>query len=239
VGTSSGLWEVPLDGGPWKQLHDETVTEVLDVRELPNSTLCVAFPYGVATSEPGDHGALRWTCRSHGLQINERFSSQLLAPTPERGTLIVGCEAGVLVADPVRWRWSRTSLMGSPCRALAEWGGRLWAGTDGKGVWWSEDGVQWRKAGLSEEDETVFCLAEAGGEIIAGTAVGLVVGEAGGSWRRVGPRLRVTAAAALHGTWVIGASPGGVWYSTDGGKSWTCVPGFATVRSVLPPGSDK
>jgi len=93
-------------------------------------------------------------------------------------------------------------------------------------------------AGIGEDHETVFCLAGAGGEILAGTAVGLVVGKADGSWRRVGPRLRVTAAAALHGMWVIGASPGGVWYSTDGGTSWTCAPGFVTVRSILPPGSN-
>ena len=235
VGTNGGLWEIPPDGGRWRQLHDETVTEVLDVCELPGGPLCVAFPYGVATADPGDLGTLRWICRSEGLEVNERFSSRLLAPLSSSGPLLVGTEAGVLSLSTDGWEWRRSSLMGSPCRALARWRGRLWAGTDSRGIWSSEDGESWVQAGLGGGRDAVFCLAPQGELLLAGTSAGLTVTDGTGEWRRVGPRLRVTGVAAAGETIVLGASPGGLWHSVDGGVRWNASPGCSMVRAISAP----
>ena len=239
VGTSAGVWLVEQQKARWRQLHDETVTEVLDVCEIhgrgSGRELCVAFPYGVATAEPFRSAPLRWTWRSHGLEVNERFSSRLLSPWEPGAPLVVGCESGVLCVDPSDWKWRRTSLTGRPCRALARWQHRLWAGTDDGGVWHSEDGVHWTRAGRGLDRAAVFCLAADGDTLLAGTAEGLAVFTGGSHWRRVGPRLRITAAAAREGTIAVGASPGGFWHSRDGGQSWASTPGFASVRAISAP----
>lgn len=240
LGVGSGAWEVREDPDPWVQLHDETLTEVLDLARIGGEPgLVAATAYGVATGARDDLGAVRWSFHSDALAVNERFSNAVAVDPEDPRRWVVGTEAGVLAAEEGGRRWACTNLMGVPvrtvCRALGAW----WAGTDGRGIWTGPDGLSWRKAGAGLDDGTAFALAEIGGRLIAGTLQGVVVGDGRGRWYPVGPRALIAAVAAhpdQPGFWAAGAVPGGLWTTQDAGKSWHQTPGLpSTIEAVLAP----
>ena len=256
----SGLWEwsigtVPADqadqidqAGPtdkpdrWKQLHDETVTEVMAIAPIEGSPGVVAgSPYGIATGQYDAAGAVRWIHHSDSLRVNERFTNAILVHPDDSKTWLVGTEGGVLIADDSGAAWRRTSLSGTAVRALAFIHGQFWAGTDDRGIWRSEDGARWDSVGHTPDGGAVFELTLAGDDILAGTEHGVAVGDGSGHWVRTGPR-HLCAAVRCHpvstSTWLAGATPGGLWYTEDGGNTWQHVPGFANVRAILPPETD-
>ena len=238
VGVGSGLWEVDFEGGFWKQLHDETLTEVLAVDALPGDPgVLAASAYGVATGKRDELGAVRWSFWSDELRVNERFSNAVLAT--EDGRWLVGTEAGVLVAEDGGRRWTRTSLMGGPVRGLCRALGSFWAGTDERGIWRSEDGLRWERAGRGLDEGTVFALTESAGRIIAGSLDGVLVGDGEGRWHRVGPQMLMAAVAAHpveEDVWMAGGDPGGLWITEDGGKKWQQTGGITTrVEAILAP----
>lgn len=226
----------------WKQLHDETVTEVMAIAPIEGSPGVIAgSPYGIATGQYDDAGAVRWTHHSDGLRVNERFTNAILVHPDDSKTWLVGTEGGVLIADESGAAWRRTSLSGTAVRALAFFHGQFWAGTDDRGIWRSEDGTRWDSAGHTPDGGAVFELTLAGDDIIAGTEHGVAVGDGSGHWVRTGPR-HLCAAVRCHpvqpSTWLAGATPGGLWHTEDGGNTWQHVPGFANVRAILPPETD-
>jgi ligand-binding sensor domain-containing protein len=238
-----GMWEVFPDRPGWVQLHDETLTEILAISPGSGDPgIVAASPYGVALGKRGDHGETHWTARSDGLSVNETFSNALLADPTAPGRLLVGTEAGLLVYTEVDGRWERSSLSGTPCRALCHAHGFFWAGTDDWGVWRSVDGLAWDQAGRGLDDGAVFSLASSEEELVAGTLHGICVGDGVGTWRRRGPRMLVSA-VAVHpkrgGPWLAGGTPGGLWYSQDAGDTWRQTGEFNTVRSILPPKGEK
>jgi len=244
----SGLWEW-WNGSDqagqtdrWKQLHDETLTEVMAIASVEGSPGVVAgSPYGIATGRYDSTGAVRWTHHSDALLVNERFTNNILVHPDDPATWLVGTEGGVLIAEDSGAAWQRTSLSGTAVRALAFIHGQLWAGTDDRGIWRSEDGARWDSAGHTPDGGAIFELTLAGDDILAATEHGVAVGDGSGHWVRTGPR-HLCAAVRCHPvsttTWLAGATPGGLWYSEDGGKTWQHVPGFANVRAILPPETD-
>lgn len=241
--TMWGVWHVEA-ALPWRQLHDETLTEVLGIAlndcdpQVEENGLAAVSPYGLAFSEPGEHGATRWHSQEHGLSLNERFSSALLADADAPGQWIVGTEAGVLIWDSASGQWLRTNLTGLPCRALLRARGSLWAGTDGGGVWRSIDGVTWQRAGTGLDNDSVFSLAAAGERILVGTLRGICVGDGDTTWQRSGPSLLISAVAAhptQGGLWLAGAFPGGLWRSDDSGCGWRQVGDFDSVHRIMAP----
>jgi len=234
VGVGSGLWEVDF-GGIWKQLHDETLTEVLAIAGVSGDPgVVAASAYGVATGARDELGAVRWTFHSDELRVHERFSNAVLVDGD--GRWLVGTEAGLLVAEDGGRRWTRTSLMGTPvwglCRAL----GAFWAGTDERGIWRSADGLRWERAGGGLDGATAFCLAESDGKLVAGTLEGVAVGDGQGTWHRVGPRM-LTAAVGTHpaegDVWLAGADSGGLWITENGGGRWQQVDGLPTAVEAI------
>ncbi len=226
----------------WKQLHDETLTEVMAIAAIEGSPGVVAgSPYGIATGRYDDAGAARWTHHSDGLRVNERFTNAILVHPDDPTTWSVGTEGGVLIADESGAAWRRTSLSGTAVRALAFIHGQFWAGTDDRGIWHSEDGARWDSAGHTPDGGAVFELTLAGDDILAATEHGVAVGDGSGHWVRTGPR-HLCAAVRCHpvstSTWLAGATPGGLWYTEDGGNAWQHVPGFVNVRAILPPETD-
>ncbi|MEW6752256.1 MAG: hypothetical protein AB1505_14935 [Candidatus Latescibacterota bacterium] len=234
-GAGCGVWMVDLDGGRWEQLHDETLTEVLDLAPLPGDPgLLAASAYGVATPARDALGAARWTFWSDGLGVNERYSNAALVA--DDGRWLVGTEAGVLVAEEGGRRWSRTSLTGRAVRALCRALGSWWAGSDAGGIWRSADGLRWDPAGQGAEQATVFALSAAGDRLLAGTLEGVLAGDGAGPWQRSGPRL--LAAAVVSDpldprVWLAGGVPGGVWYTLDAGARWQQVAGLPSVAEAL------
>lgn len=223
----------------WKQLHDETLTEIMAIASINGSPGVVAgSPYGIATGRYDDAGAVRWTHHSDALRVNERFINAILVHPGDSSSWLIGTEGGVLIADDSGASWRRTSISGTAVRALAYIQGRFWAGTDDRGIWRSEDGVRWDSAGHTPDGGAVFDLMLAGDDIVAATEYGAAIGDGSGHWVRTGPR-HLCAAMACHpastSTWLAGATPGGLWYTEDGGQSWQQIPGFVNVRAVIAP----
>lgn len=253
----SGLWEWPNDTdqadrtahedqsgrpdqtGRWKQLHDETLTEIMAIASIGGSPGVVAgSPYGIATGRYDDLGAVRWTHHSDGLRVNERFTNAILVHPDEPATWLIGTEGGVLIADDSGAAWRRTSISGTAVRALACIHGQFWAGTDDQGIWRSEDGERWDSAGHTTDGGAVFELMLAGDDIVAATEHGVAIGDGSGHWVRNGPR-HLCAAIRCHpgstSTWLAGATPGGLWFTEDGGQAWRQIQGFVNVRAIIAP----
>ncbi|MXW06123.1 MAG: hypothetical protein F4Z81_13815 [Gemmatimonadetes bacterium] len=238
----SGLWEWPNDSDQvdrWKQLHDETLTEIMAIASIEGSPGVIAgSPYGIATGRYDDLGAVRWTHHSDALRVNERFTNAILVHPEEPTTWLIGTEGGVLIADDSGAAWRRTSISGTAVRALACIHGQFWAGTDDRGIWRSEDGERWDSAGHTADGGAVFELMRAGDDIVAATEHGVAIGDGSGHWVRRGPR-HLCAAVRCHpgsmSTWLAGATPGGLWYTDDGGHTWHQIPGFVNVRAIIAP----
>jgi hypothetical protein len=242
AGGGGGLWRIDPAAGSWIQLHDETLTEVLGIAAEGSP---VASAYGLATGVPempwtasadDPPPPLRWRFHSDGLPPDGRFSNAVIRDPNDGDRWMAGTEAGVLVFSRAGASVERTGLAGFPVRALLADRERIWAGTDGHGVWGSADGILWSRMGTGLDEGTVYCLAPAeDGILLAGTLEGLFVGDGSGRWRPRGPGLPVVAAAAGD-AWAIGAMPGGLWFSTDRGAGWRQSGEFTGVGALLSPG---
>ncbi|MBT3342645.1 MAG: twin-arginine translocation signal domain-containing protein [Gemmatimonadetes bacterium] len=223
VGGGAGVWEVPAHGW-WVQLHDETLTEALGLAPLPGDPgVLVASAYGIATGRRDEIDAVRWSFHSDSLSPDDRFTS---AVAVLGGHWIAATEQGVLSSDGDHSQWHPSNLRGVAVRALTHLQGQLWAGSDGRGVWRSDDGQHWSAAGSGLDGVIVYDLAADNGVLLAATERGVYVGDGSGPWRHMGPDLRIDAIGAAGGTWIAGADPGGAWKSADAGQSWHQVSGF-------------
>ena len=235
IGADHGLWEYIGRAQQWRQLHDETLTEIMALAPIPGDPgLLVATPYGIARGRRDELGAARWTALSDPLPVNRRFSCSLLILAPDRW--LVGTEDGLMLVHGDAWK--ATDLTDTPVRALLQTPGGLWAGTDRRGLWHSPDGQTWTPAG-SGLAPAVYALAPAGDRILAGTECGLFIGDGESSWRQIGPRALFAAVGtdpgAPHTSWLAGATPGGLWYTGDAGRGWRQVGPFKHVRALIPP----
>lgn len=238
IGANHGLWEWRRDEKRYVQLHDETLTEVLGLAATTGDPgLVAACPYGIATARRDELGAARWTFHSDSPIPDERFSNALLIDPDHPDHWLVGTEAGAFVYSAKDGQWLASDLMGTPVRAVLSARGRAWAGTDDRGVWHSEDGLHWERAGSGIEG-AIYALHDAGTELLAATQYGIATGDGEGPWTLLGPRLSttcITADSRHPGTWMAGASPGGLWYTRDSGIHWQQAGHFKHVRVVLVP----
>jgi hypothetical protein len=241
VATSNGLWQAPEDGGRPRQLHDETLTEVLALLVSESWGIVAGSPYGVATATVDELGAYRWHSHTEDLPVNQRYTNAL-APAPgSADRWIAGTEWGVLLCEEGGRRVQPTNLAGTPVRAFCLAGGIVLAGTDDRGVWASEDGHVWQAFGTGAEAAPVFSLAAGGDTVLAGTGGGVLAFD-GKAWKRVGPRIAVTAVAAAPeagGAWLAGATPGGLWRSDDEGVRWYQVMRTQSLRAIVAPAREE
>lgn len=238
VGVHCGVYELSPVGGQWRQLHDETVTEVLTFAACEGDPgVLIGSPYGVASARIDERGAARWTFYAEGLRVNERFTN-VIARTGTPGRYLLGTEAGVLVFDMSTGTFDRTSLTGFPVRTIIYAFGRYYAGTDGHGVWVSDDCEVWHPAGTGIDHETVISLSCDGESLIAGTDHGVMARTGLGHWRRLGPSVLVSAVAADPvgaGRWLVGTMPAGLWWTEDAGRTWRQTGAFGNVGAIVPP----
>ena len=234
VASDTGLWQINNGSERWVQLHDETMTSALGLARVPVGIgIVVASAYGVATGEVDDLGVPRWTWHSNDLAVNERYSNVVLGDPNDPLRWVVGTEAGVLVREHSEGKWVRSSLMGKPVRGLCWALGAFWAGVDKGGVWRSEDGVVWSRAGGGLDDVTVFALTCVGDRLLVGLEGGVAVGDGVGRWTCQGPQIRTRVVASDGDVWLAGATPGGLWWSNSQGKRWQKTGGFESVRSLM------
>lgn len=245
VGTEAGLWEAPGAGADWLQLHDEVLTLVQDLCPVPGDPgVLAATAYGVHHATRDGLGALRWRSCAPQLegppQLDDCFSTAILADPDDPTRWYVGTEAGLLIAEGTGRAWRRTDIQGTAVRALARAGGRLWAGTDTRGLLVSADGDRWKPVGEGLAGIPVFDIAHTDdGDVLVGTEEGVMVGDGASRWHRVGPPIRAAAVAAASSgaqLWLAGGSPGGLWYSEDRGSNWKQAAGLPhTVEALAAP----
>jgi hypothetical protein len=237
--SGSGLWEWLVPEQVWRQLHDETLTEVLTVAAIEGDPGVVAgAPFGLAVARRDACGAARWTSLSEALRVTERYTNAIMVDPVSPARWLVGSEAGVLIFHSHDGRWERTSLTGTPVRALAFMDGIYRAGTDDRGIWKSCDGLRWDPDGHTPDGGAVYQIVGQGEHLMAATQHGVAVGDGRGRWFRSGPRM-LFAALAAHpdepSLWLAGGTPGGLWYTENNGGTWRQIPGFSHVRAILAP----
>jgi len=123
---------------------------------------------------------------------NLRISTYALACT-EGGVLLAGTENGVYRSDDYGETWALTGLKGKLVKALASTGGVIYAGTS-EGVYVTTDETTWKPTGLYR---AVISLA-----VQPGNPKVVYAGTAGGFSEKL-------------------EDFGDLYYSTDGGVSWT------------------
>jgi hypothetical protein len=228
--TGSGLWQILQ--GQWLQLHDETLTEVMDVVDCGEEVLA-ASAYGVALGKTDASGRTRWRWLSDDLPVNQRFTNALALAGEQ---IIVGSEDGVLLyrADG---GWQQTTLRDVAIRSLMTVAQGLYAGSDA-GLWFSGDGVSWQ---IVSEPMPVYSFAGCGAVQIVGTEQGVRLVNGEGAWQSAGlESMRISAVAidsANDSHWLAGACPGGLWETRDAGESWTSITEIQhTVEAIASPG---
>lgn len=238
IGANHGLWIWQRDEARYLQLHDETLTEVVGLAAIDGDPgLVAACPYGIATACIDELGAARWSFHSDSPVPDERFANALHIDPAHPDHWLVGTEAGVVVYGSEANKWQASDLANTPVRALLSARGRLWAGTDDRGILHSDDGLHWTQAG-SDIEGAVYALHDTGACLLAATQYGVVTGNGDGPWISTGPRLSTTCITSdprSPDTWAVGASPGGLWFTCNAGESWRQTGHFKHVRVVLAP----
>ena len=228
AGSDTGLWQADAGVHVWRQLHDEILTMVQDVALTGGAAdepgWLAASGYGVHTAQPAAHGALRWRNHSAGLPTTDaRFALRLLAL--DDGGWAVATEDGLWLTDATASTWLRTSIAATAVRALHRGPNGMWAGTDAGDLWRSADGRQWQRVAAAPAGAALLALSElVDGRLLAGTTTGVAIGDGAGQWQECGPSLTVTSVAGDPtevGVWALGATPGGLWWTQDGGRHWT------------------
>ncbi len=121
-----------------------------------------------------------------------------------------------------QWRQLKP-LEGGTVLALLESGGRVYAGTNIRGVFVSADGGRtWREANSGLGNLTINALAAAGGNVLAATNAGIYrSADRGQSWTLAGPGVLAMRSLLATGAGIFAGAPSGrVFRSTDNGGSW-------------------
>ncbi len=229
AGTGRGVHRSIDGGATWTPMGGElAVRRIFSV--AAGSTTVLAGSYdGVWQSSPDDDG---WRAMDTGLSPGEAFT---VAVGPG-GLALVGTRTGALVSSDAgaSWREVAGGLEDAVCHAFC-WtaAGEVLAGTE-DGVWSTTDPVMgaWERTGLS--GRWVFSLLEVEpGRVLAGTlGEGVFARDATGEWSESGAGLtdplvydlmltRDGEVVAATGAVIDGAKSGGVFRSSDGGRSWT------------------
>ena len=143
-----------------------------------------------------------------------------------------GPDYGVFKSTDSGTSWtSAKNGIGNPyVHAFASISTNIFAGSDGGVLLSSNYGTNWNDANIGMESSTAFAFAVNASQLFAGTHNGKVFrsSDTGTSWQNVSSGLsgaEVEALAVLDSNLFAGTVgleyPGGIFHSTDNGKSWT------------------
>lgn len=123
------------------------------------------------------NGGDSWAPLGTGLPGLEVRGIAVLAGT--RYAAVNGWGVYALPPGETTWQAMNSGLPESYLRSLAMSGGELFLGTEAHGVWrWNETVATWEATGLTEG--TIFCLADVGPRLFAGSWGGLAATDDGG-----------------------------------------------------------
>ncbi|MBI1763937.1 MAG: hypothetical protein HYR56_21135 [Acidobacteria bacterium] len=153
--------------------------------------------------------------------------------------LVNGRQTAALL-DPAQsasqWR-ALAPLEGGTIFTLASEGGRIYAGTSGRGVFLSTDnGKTWRASGNNLSTVTINNLLAVGKAVIAATSSGVFYTDDGGQrWNNTLANVSLVALAQSESTLYAGSAAGRVFRSTDNGLSWQerGSPGGGRINAIV------
>jgi photosystem II stability/assembly factor-like uncharacterized protein len=182
-------------------------------------TLFAGTNSGIFTS--GD-GARTWAPAT-GVAMS---SGRIINFATQEGQVFAGTDGGGMLVSSDRGKtWNVNATFPSrKVRCLLVHEGKLYAGTDSEGVFISSDGGQlWSQLqqGLPAHSQ-VFALSGVGGRLFAGLYSKGLYARSGREdrWSKTGP-ISPLVLAAIDGTLVAGHNPGGLYWSSDLGASWS------------------
>jgi len=168
------------------------------------------------------NNGLNWTASSKGM---ENVLVRSIVVSGEN--LWAGTTGGVFLStnDGTNWKTFNTGLTNLFVYGLANNGTNLWAGTDGGGVFHStENDSSWKQVNTGLGTNYIFNLAITDSSIIAGTDIGLYrMTNKDSVWTLVTsvPNYFISALFNIGSNIFAGVWEIGIYYSTDGGLSWT------------------
>ena len=139
--------------------------------------------------------------------------------------LLCGCSAAAFAQIDFTWK-PTSGPGGSDVRALLHRGGKLYAGTSGKGVYVSGDhGGSWKSINDGLASLRITALAAGPHYLFAATEADGVfrLAAGGGSWEPVNSELdepRVTALAVSGEALIAGTAESGIFLSSNEGREW-------------------
>ena len=240
MGANHGMYALNYENFKWKQLHDETLTEVLTATSYTTTTdlrLIAGSPYGVASSYIDRLNVTRWVFHSDKLNPNERFTNTLLVDSNDQSRWIAGTEAGIIMYLGFGKHNKHANLCGIPVRALHQDHKGFWAGCDRGGIYHSCDGLKWNDFG-GRIETPIYNITSFDDEIVAATGRGILQRMTKKNSNMLGPQMLFADVAIdpkNSNQWLAAASPGGLWFSSNKGKRWRQIIPFKNARSILPP----
>lgn len=246
-GPSLGLWHSWDGGATWDErvLDEASIVNVLADERAPGRWVAAIAGMGIFTSTDGGrtwaHGA-----GQEGLTFTWGVRRDPSNPSRLYSLVLLGA-AGVAVSDDDGATWRATALTGKGCIGIGvSPSGSVFVGTYDEGLWRSDDGGDsWREVGGAMSHGYVYCGIHIDSRDRNRLVVPVHYGEMGGSgirlsddggatWTRGETPDCKTAANAyqvaadprdpdrlLSAFWNVGIGGGGLWQSTDGGRSWT------------------
>ncbi len=228
AGAGDGLYGSADGGKRWRRLLIGRILSVAAHQQRDGSTLVFAGSEEDGVLRSGD-GGVSWTGANAGLTdltvaalaLSPRFDADHLA--------FAGTVSGLFRSRNGGRAWRAIELDVSAeasvtCLAVAS-GGTVWAGTEGQGLFRSDDGgTRWTRLDeLRTETVTALTLADDGQSIAVALEDGLALSQDGGQhWQRPsrvpGPILSLLFAPGQET--LLAGLPTGIVRSTDRGQTW-------------------
>jgi photosystem II stability/assembly factor-like uncharacterized protein len=232
IAAGNGLHKSTDGGATWRITTDWRVTEVLwvspDQRDL--NRVYIATAYGIYKTEDG---CKTWTQVNRGLVST--FTPCVIVDHADSRTLYCATEEGGYRSDDGAETWKRMGLSVDGVRVIAQHPTNrsvLIAGTEGNGIYSTQNGGTWwtkSEAGIDHTTFYTFAFNPINPDVVY--AGGYVTGvyksvDGGNSWKRVNNGLtslniHSLAVDPADGERVFAAAYwGGVFRTDNGGASW-------------------
>ncbi|MBI5286366.1 MAG: hypothetical protein HY878_02090 [Deltaproteobacteria bacterium] len=158
------------------------------------------------------------------------------------GVIYAGAEEGVFSLQPGATSWKSIGLSGVLIRSVVVIGGKVYAGSHGKGLYINSSGV-WTQENVGITNYEVLSIAiDSDGRLYAGTSWGLFKlvpaifkqgRDKGGRWEEIeehaGRRIQVVF---IDNTNIYVGTPSGLFNAPSRGRGWTRVKGGVGVLNI-------
>jgi len=186
------------------------------------------YPQGLFTSNNGtdwQHLAPHFMQRYFNITSMTSFNGSLYQGTgPPVGHLVEAPNGIILSSDEIHWSLVNTDI-DTTVTTLLSFKDGLYAGTEGLGVFKSQDGLDWIQVGSALENEEIRVLRILNDRIYTGTnGSGLFFSDNGDVWSRANTPMddkSITSLISIENILYAGTINQSVFRSLDNGENWT------------------